>query len=533
MVEVEQLEVSTGRFCLVQEGWPAGLSDLLGAYMARQRWYAGTGAPQEVRVLECGTLAELPGGARLLWAVVAALGSRPAGQEGAAGQEAAASSEGPASSERAASSKGPEGAAGLAGPAGDEGERYQLLLASRPSEEGSARVAGYDRALVGSFGGFTYYDATIDPEMALALLEAASGGSHHAKVARPLTAEQSNTSVVYDDRLILKIFRRLSATPNLDAEVTSALARAGFAHVARPMLRWQKGAVDLAFGQEYLAGGTDGWALALTSLRDLYMPEVVQSENVVDEDTTHPGLRGGDFAAEAARLGRVTAEMHLSMAGAFGTSRDWSEPWSSLLASVEADLKGLDAGLAEAAHPLFQRLHAVSDLGLALRPHGDYHLGQVMRTDAGWYVLDFEGEPNRPVEERLRPTSPMKDVAGMLRSFDYATRFGMAQLEAARRGEGGLQASNLEPLAEAWKQRNWTAFMNGYLCYEGIEQLLPPDRGDREAVRMAFELEKALYELSYERAFRPEWAEIPLNALRQLFTGTKRLEATDAQEDEP
>lgn len=482
MVKVEQLEVSTGRFGLVQQGLPAGLAGLLGSYLARQRWYAGSGVPEEVRVLEGGTLVEVGAQARLLWAVVAA-----------------------------------------------DDHRYQLLLAERPTEDANRRVAGHEAAVLGSVEGRAYYDATVDAEMALALLEVASGGAFHAKLARPLGAEQSNTSVVYDDKVILKIFRRLSGGPNLDAEVTSALARAGFAHVARPVLRWRKGGTDLAFGQEYLAGGTDGWALALTSLRDLYTPEPLRGDGYKDQDRSDPEMRGGDFAAEAERLGRVTAEMHLCMAGAFGTSRDWSTSWSSLLSSVEADLRHLGEDMFGAARALFQRLHAISDLGVALRPHGDYHLGQVMRTDAGWYVLDFEGEPNRPVEERLRPTSPMKDVACMLRSFDYATRFEMAQVEMtppgakppgfAAPGEPGSRASALEPLAKAWKERNGDAFMKGYQSCSGIEVLLPGDPADRETLRMGFELEKALYELSYERAFRPEWAEIPLHALRRLFRG--------------
>ena len=486
MVEVDQFEVSTGRFGLVQEGLPAGLARLLGPYLARQRWYAGSGVPGELRVLEGGTLVELPAQARLLWAVVVA-----------------------------------------------NDHRYQLLLAERPAEDATRRVAGHEAATLGSVEGRAYYDATVDAEMALALLEAASGGTYKAKVARPLGAEQSNTSVVYDDKMVLKIFRRLAGGPNLDAEVTSALARAGFAHVARPVLRWRKGGTDLAFGQEYLAGGTDGWALALTSLRDLYTPEPLRGDGYKDQDRSDPEMRGGDFAAEAERLGRVTAEMHLCMAGAFGTSRDWSTSWSSLLGSLEADLRHIGEDMVGAARSLLQRLRSLSDLGVALRPHGDYHLGQVMRTDAGWYVLDFEGEPNRPVEERLRPTSPMKDVACMLRSFDYATsyatRFQMVQAEMAgagaqlpelaARGEVGPRASALEPLAQAWKERNGDAFMKGYQSCSGIEELLPADPADRETLRMGYELEKALYELSYERAFRPEWAEIPLHALRRLFGG--------------
>jgi predicted trehalose synthase len=134
-----------------------------------------------------------------------------------------------------------------------------------------------------------------------------------------------------------------------------------------------------------------------------------------------------------------------------------------------------------------------------------------MRTDSGWYVMDFEGEPNRPLEHRLRPTSVMKDVAGMLRSLHYASRFALGE-----RAESDLAV--LEPLADAWEARNSASFIHGYYDSKGIEELLPPAPADREALRLAFELEKALYELGYEKSFRPGWAPIPQAALRRLLT---------------
>jgi maltokinase len=149
--------------------------------------------------------------------------------------------------------------------------------------------------------------------------------------------------------------------------------------------------------------------------------------------------------------------------------------------------------------------------GPALRAHGDYHLGQVMRSDSGWYVLDFEGEPNRPLEERQRPVSVLKDVAGMLRSLQYASRF-------ALRERAESDPAVLEQLARAWEDRNGAAFLRGYYETKGIEDLLPPEIEDREAVRVAFELDKALYELGYEEAYRPDWVPIPLAALWRLLS---------------
>jgi maltokinase len=138
--------------------------------------------------------------------------------------------------------------------------------------------------------------------------------------------------------------------------------------------------------------------------------------------------------------------------------------------------------------------------------HGDYHLGQVLRTDAGWYVLDFEGEPARPLEERRRPTSALKDVAGMLRSFHYASAVARTERDA----------EELDELAAAWEERNREAFLRGYLRAAGPGGVLPPDPDCVGAVMAAFELEKAVYELGYERAYRPDWEAIPLAALRRL-----------------
>jgi maltokinase len=156
-------------------------------------------------------------------------------------------------------------------------------------------------------------------------------------------------------------------------------------------------------------------------------------------------------------------------------------------------------------------LEKVADPGKAIRVHGDYHLGQTMRTDEGWFVLDFEGEPARPVEERRRPSSPLKDVTGMLRSFDYAGRSGLSEWSE-------VEAPALEALALAWADRNRRAFLRGYLGTAGIETLLPSDQEAFEIVLSAFELDKAIYELGYEQAYRPTWVDIPRHAIRRLVS---------------
>ncbi len=148
-------------------------------------------------------------------------------------------------------------------------------------------------------------------------------------------------------------------------------------------------------------------------------------------------------------------------------------------------------------------LRSVNDAGAAIRVHGDYHLGQVMRTDAGWFVLDFEGEPARPLEERRRPSSPLRDVAGMLRSLHYASMVALSDRDDVE-------------LAQAWEARNRQAFLDGYLAEAKRGSILPSNDQSLEAVLRAFELEKAVYELAYEESYRPHWGYIPRAALARL-----------------
>ncbi|MBA2625841.1 MAG: hypothetical protein H0U89_09575 [Acidimicrobiia bacterium] len=145
----------------------------------------------------------------------------------------------------------------------------------------------------------------------------------------------------------------------------------------------------------------------------------------------------------------------------------------------------------------------------------------MLRTDTGWFVLDFEGEPLRPLEARRRPTSPLKDVAGMLRSLHYATAVARRQWGTAPERRGADRTAEPEPevddLAAAWERHNAEAFLAGYLDVDGTAELLPRSGGAREAVQAAFELEKAVYEVAYERAHRPDWVEVPLAAIARLI----------------
>jgi maltokinase len=340
---------------------------------------------------------------------------------------------------------------------------------------------------------------------------------------RPLGAEQSNTSLVYDDAMILKVFRRLTEGHNPEVEVIETLAKVGFSSVPEPLASWRKGDFDLAFLQRFLAGATDGWNIALTSLRELFAEYTIVAAPPPGDalgagaaaplEATDLAEARGDFAGEAERIGDVTAEMHQALARGFGTHKVTGDDYAKVMEEqLEQVLGPGDAALADGARRIINRLRDIPDPGPALRVHGDYHLAQVLRTDAGWFVLDFEGEPARPLEERTRPSSPLKDVAGMLRSLSYAPAVALS-----------YQEDDLSSLGRAWEARNREAFMAGYLRKAvEAEPILPTDPAVRSAVLAAFELDKALYEVAYERANRPDWAHIPLGAVRRLTSEAAR-----------
>jgi maltokinase len=392
-----------------------------------------------------------------------------------------------------------------------DGSVYQVVLGIRGRDEHPEFLRGHDNAYLADLGTHQgdaiAYDAVYDPDLALVILDAVAP-HEKAERARVMGAEQSNSSIVYDERIILKLFRRLQKGHNPEVEVTQALAAEGFSNVAEPLATQRIGDYDTAILQPFLAGATEGWALALTSVRDLFGMHDTASIPVINLDAPppmpDPGQAGGDFSAEAARLGAVTGDMHVALADAFGRHHADARAWASAIGK-QVDALGPDDVDRRGAQAIVDRLTEL-DPGYAIRVHGDYHLGQVLRTDAGWYVLDFEGEPARPLEERRRPSSPLKDVAGMLRSFHYAPA--VARRE---RDEYGL-----EELAAAWEQRNRQAFLRGYMRAAGPGNILPPDPECVDVVLAAFELEKAVYELGYERAYRPDWEHIPLAALRRL-----------------
>jgi maltokinase len=392
-----------------------------------------------------------------------------------------------------------------------DGVDYQVLVGVRGRDEHPEFLRGHDQALIADIattrGDAIAYDAVYDPDLAVVLLDAVAP-QETVERARLMGAEQSNSSIVFDERVILKLFRRVQRGHNPEIEITEALAKQGFTCVAEPLATQRKGDFDLAILQPFLAGAAEGWALALTSLRDLFGMHDTSSIPIITADTPpppmDPGQAGGDFSGEAARLGAMTGGMHVALADAFGRHPAGAKAWAASIAAQVEEVEAPGVDLSDALAILDEL--AVIDAGAAIRVHGDYHLGQVLRTDAGWFVLDFEGEPARPIEERRRPTSPLKDVAGMLRSFHYASAVARTERDDAA----------LEDLAAAWEERNRNAFLRGYMKAAGDGGILPADPDCLAVVLAAFELEKAVYELGYERAFRPDWVHIPLAALHRL-----------------
>ena len=317
------------------------------------------------------------------------------------------------------------------------------------------------------------------------------------------TGEQSNTSLMYGDIAILKVFRRLQPGINPDIEIGRGLAEHGARHV--PLLMGDVSAsyrdeqYAIAMLQEYMTTATDGWELAKASVRDL-----------MAEADLHAAEAGGDFAGEAFRLGVAVAEVHLDLATAFGAgpSTDMSVRAAEMHERLDLAVPVVP-GLAELEAGLRTLFDAFAHLGESLptqRIHGDLHLGQALRTSHRWVLIDFEGEPMSDLASRRLPDSPLRDVAGMLRSFSYAGHHRIL--------ETGYQAQLAYRAAE-WASRNRNAFCDGYAEAAGYDP-----RANDVALR-AYEADKAVYETVYEARHRPAWLALPLASIAALSHATE------------
>lgn len=420
---------------------------------------------------------------------------------------------------------------------------YQLLLGLRPRAGMPEHLAAQEAVLVGpvdlqgaGLGGpgeaMVAYDAAADPELGRELLVLAAreaDGPVHLRApgdtgtqGSPDVADVSHgrvfgtsgrhSALVFDEKVFLKILRRVGAGAHPDVEMNVALDRVGFNHMPAPIALWRRNGRDLAVVQEFLGGGTGGWAMALTSLRDAYGSPGAHAGRGLATGVGPAEVvagAGGDFASEARRLGETTARLHLALGEAFGVGPGDGALWA---AELVRDLRcATGAEPAGREEDLLAALRSLGTPGAAIRVHGAYHLGKVMRSEVGWFVLDF-GEDPVLAEERRGRCSPLHDVASMLRSFNYAS-------EAARRSRAQSDWDRLAMLALSWERRNRGAFLEGYLGTPGIEALLPPAGDSFEVVLSAMELGKVHRELAYEAEHRPQWATIPSEALERFREG--------------
>jgi maltokinase len=320
--------------------------------------------------------------------------------------------------------------------------------------------------------------------------------------ARSVGAEQSNTSIVFDDELILKVFRRLEPGINPELEMLRFLTEHGFANVAAlgGWYAYSGGPLGATLGilQEFVPDGIDGWGLAL------------------DEISSAPERFGGRLR----RLGEVTGVMHTVLASdsndaAFAPETPSVEALALLTATVDEEIERVFvslpedderlapiAGRGEEVREQLRLLTYAGSAGKAIRTHGDYHLGQTLWSEGDWVILDFEGEPARSLTERRRKRSPLRDVAGMLRSFAYVA----SAVELLRGGKS----------PEGWEETARARFLEGYVATVD-PALLPSGHGAIERLLAVYELEKAVYELQYELDNRPEWVGIPVAGIQRLI----------------
>jgi maltokinase len=407
-----------------------------------------------------------------------------------------------------------------------EGDRETYQIAAERREYAVDQLG---HALIGEDEGVFVYDALHDKEVTRRWLRAIADDAsfdglafRHEPASSPFPldepsivvgAEQSNTSLVFGDAVILKVFRKISPGLNPDIEIHSALARIGNQDVA-PLLGWVEGtwtspangetagqqvSGSLGMLQTYLRSATGGWELALASVRDLYA-----------EGDLHADEVGGDFAGESHRLGATTAQVHADLARTLPTGTAGPQQFEELAQAMRRRFEEAVSVVPELAEfsaalgPVYDELAALTESVPIQRIHGDFHLGQTMRTLEGWRLIDFEGEPARPLEQRRALVSPLRDVAGMLRSFDYAARHLLV---------GRTRDQQLQHRAEEWVERNSAAFCDGYAEGSGH------DPRDSKTLLRAFETDKVFYEVLYEARHRPTWVSIPVSAVRRLAGG--------------
>ncbi|MDH5364938.1 MAG: putative maltokinase, partial [Dehalococcoidia bacterium] len=470
-----------------------------------------------------------------------------------------------------------------------EPETYVLPLTTAPADHIARLVEQYPHAVVihltphNQDSDWLLYDALFDKEFCQSLLQAIERGRRFKGAAgellasptrafrgsisgdvslepTPVKAEQTNTSVIYGDRLILKLFRRLEGGINPELEIGRFLTeKASFAHIS-PLagaLEYRRGKsqpMSLAVLQAFVPNEGDAWQYTLDSL-EYYLKNVLAHPTVQVPPVPQKHLLSllkeppplaretiGPYLTSAQLLGQRTAELHLALSSAPDDPDFAPEPFTFMYqTSIYQSMRGLTIQklqllrdqLNNLPNELREDAEQVLDLektiieryqlvrkqkisAARIRCHGDYHLGQVLYTGKDFVIIDFEGEPARPLSERRLKRSPVQDVAGMLRSFHYAAHSAVRrQLTLTPRPEDDL------PILQHWVQYWYVwvsvAFLTSYLEVVKQAHLLPEELQQLRILLDAYLLEKAVYEVGYELNNRPDWVKVPLQGILQLM----------------
>lgn len=400
-------------------------------------------------------------------------------------------------------------------------DRYQLLIGLRRDLPLRLRRAEITREVTG----LSAYDAVHDPDLTQVWLRQFAASSRVGQLAfRPIQgrridaalpgrlrmAEQSNTSIIFGDAYICKLFRRISPGPSPDLELNLGLARTNCPNVPK-LYGWaeDQAGSTLALLSEYLPDAIDGWQLATASARDfLFRPAAARLGPRLQHEQ-------GSFQAEAERLGATTATVHRHLVRAFGVTALSAIQLDEIAAGMHRRLAEAVVAVPELAAAADQVATAFNDLaglGTAIvvqRVHGDLHLAQLLHTGTGWMMVDFEGEPYREASERSAWAHSLRDIAGMLRSFDYAAQHLLLAEDISSEGPGLITetADVIRLRAEHWVRQCRTAYCRGY-ARAGAS-----DPSAHKVLLRAFEYEKAVYEVLFEARHRPSWLSIPLSAL--------------------
>ncbi len=393
-----------------------------------------------------------------------------------------------------------------------------------------------------------------------ATYEALVGDQKEAQTSKVLSAEQSNTSLVFDGKLFLKLYRKVDTILNPDVEINRFLSeKAGFEHIPRflgsiELRKANNTLLTLGILQELVPNQGDAWEyigdvvqryferVLQQRHQDIHLPMIDSLAEPVgfsEMPETLQELIGGAYVERIRLLGQRTAEMHLALASEPTEKGFELDPYSlhyqrSLFSSLQSLVRGtyqtLDKRLknlpeevrGEAEEVLnmrpdvlkaLQRIYAHKITTVKTRTHGDYHLGQVLFTGKDFTILDFEGEPARPFSERRLKRSPLRDVAGMVRSFHYAAFYGLIQNPAVRPED----VPYLETWAEQWFHYVSGFFMQAYLERTKGSPFIPASKEDFDILMQTFLLEKAIYELGYELNNRPDWVRIPLRGIKYIM----------------